>query len=94
MRRTLFVLALFVATTGLTAQGVAAQALTAPRYHGARPILCVKESFLSTPTRNCVYPDGSFGMWTDQDGGAVLLGYDDGAGLTWTDDGLYIFGLS
>ena len=87
--------------TGLTAcllapKTAAAQVLTAPRYHGQRPAGCVRFTFLDTPLRNCVYPDNSVGMWTDQDGGALLVMFDDadGNGLQFTDDGLYLFGLN
>jgi hypothetical protein len=69
--------------------------LTAPKYHDNRPTLCVRSSFLGVSTRNCVYPDNTFAEWTDQDGGAVLVAFDnnDGNGLTFTDDGLSIFGI-
>src|SRR5437879_1561923 len=84
-----------VATLVLGATPAAAQSLTAPRYHGQRPAGCVRFTFLDTSLRNCVYPDDTVGMWTDQDGGAVLVAFDnaDGNGLTFTDDGLYLFGL-
>lgn len=80
----------------LAPQTAAAQALTAPRYHGQRPAGCVRSSLGTVNVRDCVYPDDSFGMWTDQDGGAVLVAYDDGDGngLQFTDDGLYLLGLN
>ena len=80
----------------LAPQTAAAQALTAPRYHGQRPAGCVRFTFLDTPLRNCVYPDNTVGMWIDQDGGALLVMFDDadGNGLQFTDDGLCLFGLN
>jgi len=90
-----FALVLGLAACLVAPQTAAAQALTAPRYHGQRPAGCVRFTFLDTPLRNCVYPDNTAGLWTDQDGGAVLVAFDnaDGNGLTFTDDGLYLFGL-
>jgi hypothetical protein len=86
---------------GLTAclvapQTASAQALTAPRYHDQRPAGCLRTSIGALSVRDCVYPDGSMGMWSDQDGGAVLVAYDDGDGngLQFTDDGLYLLGLA
>jgi len=80
----------------VTPQPAAAQALTAPRYHDQRPVGCVRSSLGTIAVRDCVYPGNSFGMWTDQDGGAVLVAFDDGDGngLQFTDDGLYLLGLN
>jgi hypothetical protein len=90
-------LALVIGATAclVAPQTAAAQVLTAPRYHGLRPAGCTRFVFLDTSLRNCVYPDNTVGMWTDQDGGAVLVMFDDadGNGLQFTDEGLYLFEL-
>jgi hypothetical protein len=76
-------------------QTAAARALTAPRYHDQRPAGCLRTSLGTLSVRDCDYPDGSVGMWTDQDEAAVLVAYDDGDGdgLTLADDRLCLLGL-